>query len=448
MKQTTSLSVCLFAATLLLMIVFANAKPAFGQAPTATPLLTSTAPVVPSIVPTSAIQGDLVLTQAQQAVNTANTLINVAAIVLAIIGVIGVVLGAMTFFGIRDSRARIQEMENVKGSTEKKLEELNQVFQQNTDLARKVNARLEELEAVRQQSEDTLEAVQSTSINTVQTNAFLHLGTTQASSGNVKTALSTLEKAFELDPHNQATIYSLAEVYIQIGEPDKGVDYLKPLIAGGEALPMIEAAYANALRLCGNKVEEINRNLYYSEAESRFLKVLKNDPYLANVYGIPVTELLGEIYQAQNRVEEAINSYMQAAVQNQNRTHALLKIGILKLRKGEITEAQEHFGSVNRMAGEYLKTHFQDDVAYCDLVTARFGLNWTDQAMQGLKLIKQNFPTPIVLERFCNDLVALQSTPHAPDKIDEAIRSVQKAIDDIKHPASQDHTEQGNQAIP
>jgi len=217
------------------------------------------------------------VTNADNAVNTTNLLLQIVVGALAIGGILVVLIGILGF------RALFNTLREMRTDLETTRRELDAML-----TGVKTNA-----SQVREQSARAVEAL-----------AYMQLGEQQLDRGNHQGALQLYEQAYQRDPENQATCYFLGELYIENNQLDKGVVYLEKALKSAYA--PAEAAIGRALVLrAGQTNVTYEQDILYAQAEKRFLRALQIDPTALDMRGKPVQSALADLYQLQGRLNKA-----------------------------------------------------------------------------------------------------------------------------------------------
>src|SRR5258708_4456774 len=368
-----------------------------AQGPTVTPLPnpTTNAPTVSS--------ADAVLAEARridadaaQSVTTVNTMLSFIQVLglLVTAGAVPLIvaalaIGARTINQYRHELARVNKESTLLGDQLKQARDELQVAQSEladmrSQIIREVTERIENLSQVETHMNETTQAMLHQGETAILALALLQLGRQQVSSGNLDTALQLLTEAHELDPNSPATNYFLGDVYIRLGEADKGIEYLGHAMRDKEYMPM-EAALAYALRMKGDQETDPNkRNRYYAQAEERFLKILEKSPHLLDINGEALAGSLGGLYRRENRLADAIRSYEQASAVTPDSSYPVSKLAILYALQGNQVRATAYFQRTILLASRELDGDPFDTWARFDMITAQVALGKVDEALKTL----------------------------------------------------------------
>jgi len=218
-----------------------------------------------------------VVSNADNAVNTTNNLLQIVVGALAIGGILLVLIGILGF------RALFSTLREMRGDLEKTRRELDEMLTGVRDNAKDV----------REQSDRAVQAL-----------AYMQLGEQQLDRGNHKGALQLYEQAHQLDSANQATSYFLGELYVENNQIEKGIEYLQKALTSAYA--PAEAAIGRALVMQAAQTKDTYaQDILYAQAERRFLKALQIDPTALDMHSKPVQSALADLYQMQGRLDKA-----------------------------------------------------------------------------------------------------------------------------------------------
>jgi tetratricopeptide (TPR) repeat protein len=261
---------------------------------------------------------------------------------------------------------------------------------------------------------------------TIQVLAMMQLGEQQLDRRNIKSAIQCYQKAFELDPENQAANYSLGELYIQDKQLERGVDHLKRAIGPDFDYAPAEAALGLAYRLQGDQTADPSqRDVLYEWAEKSLVRAVQIDPTALDIYGEPVEAGLGALYKRQNRVDEAIVHYEKAHEIAPQKSYPIVNLAILYYMQGSLPQAQLYFEDVITRANDTLSRNSSDYWARFDRLTAALALGNAATANNDLAVILQQVKIPAHLASALGELKRLKDSPHPPDHIDETITQLE-----------------------
>jgi tetratricopeptide (TPR) repeat protein len=256
----------------------------------------------------------------------------------------------------------------------------------------------------------------------IQVLAMVQLGEQQLQRRNIKSAIQCYQKAFELDPENQATNYSLGELYIQDKQIERGIHHLRLAIGPDFDYAPAEAALGLAYRIQGDQATDTKqRALLYAQAEEFLLRALQIDPTALDIYGEPVQAGLGALYKRQGRVEQAIQHYEEARKITPQKSYPINNLAILYYMQGNLDQARLYFEDVVNRANDSLKHNPSDYWARFDHMTAELALDNSHMALDDLNVIAQQVKTSVPLESALGDLRRLKASPQPPKDIDQII---------------------------
>ncbi len=379
-----------------------------AQGPTATP---APATLVPEA--TAGPSPDEVLAAANKASNDAAQAVNMVNTLLSfiqVVGVLGGILAALTATAF--AAAGIRTISDYRGQLAK--------------------ARTE-LEAMRDQLKAETAEVRSQGDRAIRALALMQLGEQLLETKNTRAALRIYQDAYDLDPSNRAINYFLGELHIQQKNIIQGIDHLEQALSGGVEYAPAEAALAYALELQGNEIENLDeRNRFYAEAESRFLKALKIDTAVVDINGESVHAVLGGLYKRQGRFEDAIRLYENAEQITPARSYPIINLAMLYFQKGQPEQAESYFRRSAALSSQALDGTPSDFWTRFDLTTAQLVLGRTEEARKNLDVAIQQIQNPHPLEILLGDFYRLKESPHPPANVDQMIETLKQAIDRLK----------------
>lgn len=405
LKRATVFSVMLVLLVLpLLFSVALIPAAAQGPVPTGAP--------APTVVPTTGPSPEDILAEAQRASDNADRATNTVNLMLSFIQVVGLVGGILAALGATAFATA--------------------GFRTLSEYRKELSEARAELDSMRHQIQSETEQVRTQGDRAIRALTLLQLGNQQLEAKNTQAALRTYLEACDLDPDNRATNYFLGELYIQEKELSKGIEHLQRALATGD-YPPAEAALAYALRLRGDGAANVNeRNRYYAESESRFLKALAADPAVVDINGESVYAELGGLYKKWNRVEDAIRAYEAAEKVTPQRSYPVINLAMLYFTEGKADIAENYFRRSAVISGRILDGNPFDFWARFDMITAQLVLKNQEEAQRHLDLALQQVQSRWPLEIFLDQLRRLKSAPVPPENVDKFIAQTGRAIAGIQ----------------
>lgn len=381
-----------------------TAAPVRGQGPTPTPLPPSSPP------PPSETSLDALLAQAERTSEDASRAVESVGLILNFLQVAGLLFGGLaavaTFLGART----IFDYRDELSKARQELDALRTELKNDAESARKT------LQDAETRIQESLNQTRAQGDRAIRAMALLQLGEQQMEARNWKAALRTIEAARELDPDNRAINYFLGELYIHQRDLRRGIEHLERAQADGSIFPPAEAALAYAIRLQGDRAQDINeRNKHYAEAETHFLAAINADPQVRDVNGESVYAVLGGLYRREGRLDDAIRCYSEAERITPQNSYPINNLAMLHAVKGDAEQATHYFRRSFGMAMRSVDANPFDYWAQFDLITAMAALGQSDDAIQQIDRVMAYPPNPGQLEGLVETLKALVRANGSPE---------------------------------
>jgi tetratricopeptide (TPR) repeat protein len=364
-------------------LIFAFASPAYGQDGGGTPAPATALPPAPTEANNEAARilerADRASADAMRAMDTVNAMlafIQASGLLLAVLGSVAAFFGLRTLFDYRSKLTEAQnllgnlqeiattastrqaEMQSLRTDIQMRIAELDSL---NADLEKRTRSNLTEMLSMGTQSVRALEKTQ--------------LGQQQFSIGNLRQARDTFLEAVTLAPDSRVVHYFLGDVYLRLGELEKGIAQLKLGGAGDPAYPWATVSYAYATRLLGDAQNtQADRDRYYAEAEQLFLATFKDAPELLDLSGESAYGALAGLYRRRKMYGQALHYYEHVSKVTPQNSYPLNNLGILNYMMGHKEKAKQYFREALEIAVEKLSMRRNDIWSWVDRITAEIVL--------------------------------------------------------------------------
>ena len=253
-------------------------------------------------------QMTITLTRANDAVNSAELILSFlegASVIITISIAAAAVVGLSSINELRDAvddteKELLKRVEKAEARLKEREKELDNI----EDLLAAAEARLDRV------IDERLERVTKQSMAVRQYSLAEQL----LGEKNIDAALQACEEAHELDPDNYANNYLYGILLLDKGNYEDAIIHLREVMdIQPDFVPAI-AALGLANRRMGDLMDDRNqRNGLYNNAEARLLDALERDNDLLTQDGESYYGTLGSLYRRQGRIQDALDSYRQAA---------------------------------------------------------------------------------------------------------------------------------------
>ena len=372
-------------------------------------------------------EATIILERANDAVNHVGNLLSFLEVALGIIGFLGAVGAWMLRGMILD---KIDEMRALE-------ERVSQAAQEHQAHLEALERALEaEQQALRQQIKEQLARVSESGRDDFRLLSLQLLAEQQVRSHNVKTAISTLQKALEIKPNDPSANYLLGYLYTTLkGKLDQAIEHLQRALEREPDFAPAIAALGLALRRKGDGIDVeaeperlAERNRYWAQAEERLLDALERDPSLTDADGESYYGTLGGLYRRQGRYEDARRAYEQAHAVTPESSYPIVNLAALYAHQGDTERARHFFRMVEEKARLTLDDDPRNGWARGDLAQALLVQGEQAEAQRQMQMLIGQKPPASVLETLLNGLQFLAQAPHPPEGIDALIALLEEAL--------------------
>jgi tetratricopeptide (TPR) repeat protein len=394
--------------------------------------------------PEAATVAQQALARAEQNNESVGTVLSLLEVGLALLGAIIAVAAIIFTINLRDIRGDLElraeqyedKVDSLLSQRERELDDLSSQLRsvvattkdQINELSNSMEGQIDtltdlitsELNAARQQAENSFKVL-----------SMQLLAEQQVRARNYKTAIQTLEEAYELDDMNQTTNYLLGYLYTARRRFDEALKHLRKALEVNPDFAPVLAAMGLAQRRIGDQQERINeRNQHWAQAELNLLKALELDPNMVDADGESYFGTLGGLYRRQNRHEDALHAYQEAVKVTPKSSYPAGNLAVLYKYLGRDEEANDAFGRVQDIAISKLDENPNDHWARLDLAQALLVRGDVEEALKEYRQLVFREPSPGTLEIGISGLSFLARSPSKIEGIREAIQLLQDALQD------------------
>jgi tetratricopeptide (TPR) repeat protein len=377
----------------------------------------------------------------------------------ALVGVAVVVFGS----SIQDVRsqldASVSEADKRLSTTEKRMEDLVETMQQrvsasliegearfqaneerNEQRVGELTARIEDSIKDTEATIQNLHGIVNEAVNSAKEDAeksfrvlsLLLLAEQQVRARNRKTAISTLEEAYGLDPSHQTTNYLLGYLYVGRKDFNLAIDHLERALQFDPTFAPALAAMGLAQRRMGDaEMDDMRRRQMWAQAELNLSKALEADPTLIDADNESYFGTLGGLYRRQGRNEEALRAYEDAVKITPNNSYPVANLAVLYKKLDHEEEAQRMYERAIEISEAILDDHPGDTWARLDLALAFLVTGQSKKAFEQYRNVIGRVAETSPLEAGLSVLKFL-SDAHTPiEGLGQAMQMLQDAIDNL-----------------
>jgi tetratricopeptide (TPR) repeat protein len=320
------------------------------------------------------------VSHAQDILNIVNDFVTLLGVVL---GLFALVVGALTFLGIRSYR------------------EIN-------DLEKNLRA--------------TLESIKKEADRTRQALVYIGLGDRLFSQKNTAEALEYFKKAGSLLPNDPQINYVLGRTYSSAGDYDAAITKLE---ASRPEQPIEQSKVLKELGLAyRRRGEALNQDADYDEAVTLLKRAFALNPTDSDTLAI-----IGGLYRRRKEYTQALNFYDRAWRANPGLSYVLGNLASLSWFQGNVSDALKYFGFTEVAAtGRIKKGQPEEFWDLYDLGLAHLATGKIAEANEAYTKAIQETPGNVQFDSVLNNLYFLQQAPQTMP----GLRDVVKMIEDAK----------------
>lgn len=347
--------------------------------------------------------------------------VSILSIVIVATGLIAAVLGFSNFSELRgeleSTRRELQEQErDLSDNITQKLDSLE------NDLADSIQKRVEN--QIRKSIEQQLVGALN---KNRQAWTIISLAERDLRQGNIKSALKTFKRAYEIDGDNPLPAYYLGIIALNTRQEEEARDYFKNALRIDNEFLHAEAALGFTWRRIGEKKEDEKELAEcFETAENLLLKALGNDPSLVDFEGESWHGSLAGLYRRTNRTHEAKHHYRLARNVTPLSSYPAGNLARIAIKSGSNDEdINALYEDVNRLARLEISTDINNYWAQADLLTSMLVLGESeDDAFRTLRNLVDAIPELVfdVLPRVVDTIEEVNTAPsYEGDKRDKTL---------------------------
>lgn len=370
---------------------------------------------------------DILLERANDATQTADTILSWLEGASVIIGVL-IFVGGWMFRNsiqnqIEESQQRLHDnIDNSKAFIDTTRAELDK---RETEIRKLEDDLRKELEVSVQANRDRFTEIQERARDNFRVLSLQLLAEQQVRARNIETAIKTLQSAIAIDNSDHASNYLLGYLYTSRKQIDLALEHLERALESDPDFAPAIAAYGLALRRQGDKLttpdQVAERNRRWAQAEDKLLQALQMDSQLTDADNESYYGTLGGLYRRQGRYDDALEAYEKAHAVTPDSSYPVINLASLHKHKGNDDRAEHFFEMVVEKADLTLDDDPRDAWTRCDRAQALLVLGEKQEAFQEIETVIGQKPGSTVLETVRDGLVFLQDAPTRIDGLDEMI---------------------------
>jgi tetratricopeptide (TPR) repeat protein len=430
---------------LMLVIIFMMGSALFAQdttpeaTPPGSPTQAGIAPV-PDYVATAvnaAERAEIAIDEVEEGKNQAFNLLGVFEAIgffVTIAAGVGAVAGVSQLFTARS------ELEKTRKQLEQEASDLRQRFEDEIQKREQDFMRLQQAvqAAAREQGEITNKALLA--------NALMPLGERQYKTGDYLGALSTYQRAKDLDRDNPVVNQRLGYVYTQRGDLENAKLHYEtaidrepnfaPALAGlgfvyrrlGEQVDKVVAKMTDASDAV--RVEKIiERDRLFNRAEDLLLHALQLSPRLVDDDGESWWGVVGGLYKRRGQIDQALEAYRQVTIYTPESSYGFGNLALLYLKKNMLADMLKTYERVEQIAANEAVSEQGNFWGYADLIVSRYALGKAKDAREVLPMAMSIAPadSPYMLSGLAETLAELLNI--LPEERKPAIQEAIKMIE-------------------
>jgi tetratricopeptide (TPR) repeat protein len=348
----------------------------------------------------------------------------------------------LTAFGLTRFTTARNELTETRKLVEEELKAYRERFEQ------EIAARKTELNALRDELQAASRSDRESTSKALLASALIPLAERQYRASDYSGALSTYNRALQLDPDNPVVNQRLAYVYTHSGELEKACSHYEHAIEREPNFAPALAGLGFVFRRLGERVEkemngfsktsenyrsmQVERDLLLNRAEDLLLQALRLSPRLVDDDGESWWGVLGGLYKRRGQIDQAIDAYQYATQVTPQSSYGFGNLALLYMKQHRRDEMIRTYQRVEQIASKEADAEQGNFWGYADLITSSFAVGKIEQARAALPIAISIAPidSPYMLEGLVETLRELSSVlendHNAP--IHEAVRLLEKEM--------------------
>jgi tetratricopeptide (TPR) repeat protein len=377
-------------------------------------------------------ESDFILDRAEQAVDLAFNLLGMFEALSLAITIGGVII---TVFGLNRFSTASNELEEARKLVERELEDARNRFES------AIVQREAELNVMRKELEQEVQDDRQRTADALLANALIPLGERQYKTSDYKGALSTYERALELDPLNPVINQRLGYVYTQTGDLEKAKMHYERAIEREKDFAPALAGLGYVYRRFGENIgaelnkgsftedirlhKTIERDQMLNRSEDLLLQALDLSPKLVDDDGESYWGILGGLYKRRGQIDQAIDAYKKVTEVTPQSSYGYGNLALLYQKKNDRAAMIKTYERVEQIASKEAVAEAGNFWGYSDLIVSSFATGKMEQAKNALPIAISIAPmdSPYMLQGLTDTLRELENFLEAEKlpEIEEAI---------------------------
>jgi tetratricopeptide (TPR) repeat protein len=363
-------------------------------------------------------EDEFILARAEQAVELAFNLLGLFEALSLAITIGGVVI---TVFGLTRFTTASNELEEARKLVERELEEARTRFE--TAIAERES----ELNEMRTELEKEVREDRQRTSDALLANAMIPLGERQYKTSDYKGALSTYERALQLDPINPVINQRLGYVYTQIGDLDKAKHHYERAIEREKNFAPALAGLGYVFRRFGENIgselgkanlsedmrmhKTIERDQMLNRSEDFLLQALNLSPKLVDDDGESYWGILGGLYKRRGQIDQAIEAYKKVTEVTPQSSYGYGNLALLYQKKNDRVAMIKTYERVEQIASKEAVAEAGNFWGYSDLIVSSFAIGKMEQAKNAIPIAISIAPidSPYMLQGLTDTLKELEN---------------------------------------
>jgi tetratricopeptide (TPR) repeat protein len=359
-----------------------------------------------------------ILERAEQAVGLAFNLLGLFEALSLAITIGGVVI---TVFGLTRFTNASNELEEARKLVERELEDARNRFET------AIGQREAELKEMRQELEQEVHDDRQRTADALLANALIPLGERQYKTSDYKGALSTYDRALELDPLNPVINQRLGYVYTQTGELEKAKYHYEKAIEREKNFAPALAGLGYVFRRFGENIgtelgkadftedvhlhKTIERDQMLNRSEDLLLQALDLSPKLVDDDGESYWGILGGLYKRRGQIDQAIDAYKKVTEVTPQSSYGYGNLALLYQKKNDRPAMLKTYERVEQIASKEAVAEAGNFWGYSDLIVSSFAVGKMEQAKNALPIAISIAPidSPYMLQGLTDTLRELEN---------------------------------------
>lgn len=350
-------------------------------------------------------------------------------------GIIVLALGVVGVASLKDLRADTEQikqeiLDRLEKAERELTERVERAENQFAERAQQLSDLEQQLEVTFKNSQDMIDKqinlANQAAKRSFEALSYHIMGQRLAREHNINAAVQACRTAYELDPANVPNNYLLGTLYIRKNKLDEAIFYLTEALKYSDETPETAAPTQAALGLATRKKGDatdnrLERNRLYNQAETYLIQATTNDELLLNDDGESYFGMLGSLYRRQERVQDAILAYEQAAEATPRRSYPEINLAMLYFEKEDNETGERHRRAAEQKALRRVEDSPDDYWALHDLALAFLLDGQDEKAIRKFEEALEITPDMMTVESVTSRLNYAKDLPQPPAGVDKAL---------------------------